>query len=342
MTSATATPTPRLAAADITGARKAAVLLLSMSTDQAAAMLRRLPEREVEEILSEVARLDDIEPTVIDAVFADFATIATAHRHGAAGGAELARRLLSATVGAERAEEMGATIFGRRPFEFLSTLEPRLSAGFLADEHPQTIALVLSNVPSELAADLLRSLPAGFRRDVAVRIATLDRTSPEVLDLIEAHLAERFATVTVDDQRAVGGISALVDLLNRSDDETERAVVEGLREVDEGLADRVRAAMFSFDDLVVLGDREVQQVLRNVDSKDLAIALKGALEAVQDKILRNLSSRAADTLREEIELLGRVRMAAITEARASVMKVVRELEEQGQIVLERAGDDFVD
>lgn len=326
---------------DLAGPRKAAVLLLSLSTEQAAAMLKRLPEHEVETILAEVAQLDDVDPEVMDAVFTDFAAAASTSR-GAAGGTALARRLLATAVGTDRAEVLAETLFGRRPFEFLFALEPRLAAGFLADEHPQTIALVLSRIPSELAAELLKALPDEFRRDVAVRIATLDKTSPEVLELIEAHLAQRFATITVDDQRPVGGISALVDLLSRSDDATEKAVVEGLREVDEGLADQVRAAMFSFEDLTVLSDREVQQVLRGVDSKDLAVALKGAADPVQKKILGNLSSRAADTLREEIELLGRVRMAAIEEARASVMRVVRELEEQGQIVLERAGDDFVD
>ena len=330
---------------ELDGVRKAAVLLMSLSTEQAASMLRRLPDADVESILAEVATLGDVEPTTVDEVFAEFATSASTHRGATNGGAELARTLLLATVGAERAEELAQqmpSLFGHRPFEFLYALEPRLSAGFLADEHPQTIALVLSNISTDLAADLLRALPADFRRDVAVRIATLDRTSPEVVTLIEGHLAERFATITVDDQQVVGGISALVDLLSRSDDETEKAVVEGLREIDAALADRVRAAMFSFEDLVTLGDREVQQVLRSVDSKDLAVALKGAAENVRQKILGNLSSRAAETLREEIELLGRVRLTAIEEARASVMTVVRGLEEQGQIVLERAGDDFVD
>lgn len=340
MSAATATPH-----AELNGARKAAVLLMSLSTEQAASMLRRLPDADVETILAEVATLDDVEPSTVDEVFAEFATSANSHRHSTAGGAELARTLLLATVGSARAEELAQqmpALFGHRPFEFLYAVEPRLSASFLADEHPQTIALVLSNIASDLAADLLRALPAEFRRDVAVRIATLDRTSPEVVSLIEAHLAERFGTITVDDQQVVGGIPALVDLLSRSDDETERAVVEGLREIDAALADRVRAAMFSFEDLVSLGDREVQQVLRSVDSKDLAVALKGAAENVRQKILGNLSSRAAETLREEIELLGRVRMTAIEEARASVMTVVRGLEEEGHIVLERAGDDFVD
>lgn len=177
---------------ELNGARKAAVLLMSLSTEQAASMLRRLPDADVETILAEVATLNDVEPSTVDEVFAEFATSASEHRHATNGGAELARTLLLATVGAERAEELALSmpaLFGHRPFEFLYAVEPRLSAGFLADENPQTIALVLANISTDLAADLLRALPADFRRDVAVRIATLDRTSPEVVTLIEAHLA---------------------------------------------------------------------------------------------------------------------------------------------------------
>lgn len=338
------TPT-MVSIADMPGVRKAAVLLLSLGTEQAAQMLRRLPEAEANEILEEIASLDQVDSRVVNDVIADFASAADDSRGLTSGGADVAGRLLAATVGSERVKEVMAqspNVVGRRPFEFLFSLEPRLSASFLQDEQPRTIALVLSNLPPSLAANLLGEFPTGFRTEVAMRIAVLDKTSPEVLTMIEEHLASRFATITVDEQRRVGGVSALVELLNRADGDTEKAVVDGLREVDAELADRVRLAMFSFDDLVSLGDREVQQILRSVDSKDLAIALKGAAEAVQEKILGNLSSRASDTLREEIELLGRVRMAAVEESRATILRVVRDLEEQGQIVLERAGDDFVD
>jgi len=330
---------------DMSGVRKAAVLLLSLGTEKAAAMLRRLPENEANEILEEIAALESVDESVVDDVIADFADVADHQRGMTAGGTAVASRLLAATVGNERVQEVvdrSPSVVGRRPFEFLFSLEPRLSASFLADEDPRTIALVLSNLPSGLAAELLSEFPSTFRTDVAVRIAVIDKTSPEVLTMIEEHLARRFATIVVADQRKIGGVEALVNLLNRADGDTEKAIVDGLREIDAELADKVRAAMFSFDDLVTLGDRDVQQILRGIDSKDLAIALKGASSEVEQKILGNLSSRAAETIREEVELLGRVRMSAVEEARASVMRVVRDLEEQGQLVLERAGDDFVD
>jgi flagellar motor switch protein FliG len=332
-------------AAELSGARKAAILLMSLGTDRAAAMLRHLSEPEVEEILREIADLDRIDGEVIDDVVADFASAASNKSSMTHGGAEVARQLLVAVMGSDRALTLAQTLpeaSKQLPFEYLHRVQPRLAATFLADEHPQTIALVLSNLPAGLAAQLLAEMPGDFRRDVAVRIATLDRTSPDVVALIDEHLAARFSTILVDDQREIGGIGALVDLLTRSDDETERAVVEGLAEVDEVLAEQVRAALFSFEDLVALPDRAVQQVLRSVDTKDLALALKGGSDAIRDKLLGNLSSRAGETLREEIELLGRVRMSAVEEARNTVLRVVRDLEQQGQIVLERAGDDFVD
>jgi len=340
-----ATMTPEQSVAEMSGARKAAVLLLSLDGDKAVEMLRRLPEGDANAIITEIAAIDSVDATVVDGVIADFAATADGNRGLTAGGAEVASRLLAATVGSERMDELverKPSVVGRRPFEFLFALDPRLSASFLRDENARTIALVLSNLPADLAAGLLREFPADFRTDVAVRIAVLDKTSPEVIGLIEEHLAARFSTISIDDQRDVGGVPTLVDLLTRADGDTEKAVVDGLREVDAELADRVRAAMFSFDDLVSLGDRDVQQILRNVDSKDLAIALKGAAASVQQKILGNLSSRAADTLREEVELLGRVRLSAVDDARASILRVVREMEEQGTLVLERAGDDFVD
>ena len=323
---------------DLSGARKVAILLVSLGTEQAASILRRMSEPDVEEVLREIADLENVDSDLVDSVVADFASNASTHRSFTNGGAQIARNLLVAAVGDDRAaviSERLPEVALRPPFEYLHRVPAYLAATFLTDEHPQAIALVLSNLPAPLAAELLAEFPPEFRRDVAVRIATLDRTSPE-------HLAGRFATITPDDQREIGGVGALVELLTRADDETERAVVEGLMEVDAGLADKVRAALFSFEDLISLPDRAVQQILRSVDSKDLALALKGASGAVSDKLLGNLSSRAAETLREEIELLGRVRAAAVEEARHSVLRIVRELEEQGQIVLERGGDDFVD
>jgi flagellar motor switch protein FliG len=331
---------------ELSGVRKSAVLLLSLGVEHAASVLRCLDETEVAEIMTEIAELDDVDPELVDAVISEFAGDASTFRRTLTGGAEMARHLMSRALGDERADALAERIpgaAGRRVFGFVEHVEPRLAASLLRDEHPQTVALVLANIDSGFAARLLSQLDDDVRRQVAIRIATMDRTTPDVLALVEARLEARFAALSEQiEERPVGGVQALVDLLSKSDESIERAVVESLREHDEVLADRVRAAMFSFDDLTTLDDRAIQQVLRGVDTKDLAIALKGARDAVREKILGNLSSRAGETLREEIELLGRVKVAAVEEARANVLRVVREMEENGQLVLERGSDDFVD
>ncbi len=335
-----------VATPELSGAQKSAVLLLSLGVDHAASVLRCLDESEVAEIMTEIAELDDVAPEIVDLVISEFAGDASTFRRTLTGGADMARHLLARALGDERADALaermpGAT--GRRVFGFVERVEPRLAASLLRDEHPQTVALVLANIDPSFAARLLSQLDDEVRREVAIRIATMDRTTPDVLSLVETRLEARFAALSEEiEERTVGGVQTLVDLLSKSDEAIERAVVESLREHDEVLADRVRAAMFSFDDLTTLDDRAIQQVLRGVDTKDLAIALKGARDAVREKILGNLSSRAGETLREEIELLGRVKVAAVEDARANVLRVVREMEENGQLVLERGSDDFVD
>lgn len=332
-------------AAELSGARKAAVLLMSLGTERAAVVLRRLSEPEVADILLEVAELEDVDAELVDAVMAEFALTAEAHRQGAAGGADLARRMLSASVDADRANVVARRLpqDARPPaFTFLHHVDVPVAAAILAEEHPQAIALVLVHLAPDFAARLLRAMPESLQREVAIRIATLDRTTPEVLEIVEESLTQRFAAIGRNDHQQVGGVEALVAVLARTDEGTEKAIIEGVGEHDATLADRLRAAMFSFEDLVNLDDRAVQQVLRGVDSKDLATALKGASDAVRDKLLSNLSSRAGETLREEIDLLGRVRTAVVEEARARVLAVVREMEEAGTIQLERGGDDFVD
>lgn len=332
-------------AAELSGARKAAVLLMSLGTEQAAVVLRRLSEPEVADILLEVAELEDVDADLVDAVMAEFAVTAEAHRHGAAGGADLARRMLSASVDPDRANVVARRLpqDARPPaFTFLEHVDVPVAAAILSEEHPQAIALVLVHLAPEFAARLLRELPEALQREIAMRIATLDRTTPEVLEIVEESLTQRFAAIGRNDHQQVGGVEALVAVLSRTDETMEKSIIESLGEHDELLADRLRAAMFSFEDLTTIDDRAIQQVLRGVDSKDLATALKGASDTVRDKLLSNLSSRAAETIGEEIELLGRVRSAVVEEARARVLLVVREMQEAGTIQLERGGDDFVD
>jgi flagellar motor switch protein FliG len=330
----------------MTGTQKTAVLMMAMGTERAAKILQSMRESEVTEVMAEVARMADIDEKVVEAVLGEFALIASARRHVAIGGVEVARELLEAAVGDRRAEELFSQLsmsLVSAPFEFLRKADPRLVLGFIRDEHPQTIALVLAYMSSESAALVLSSLPEDMQREVAVRLATMDRTSPDIVANVEASLEKRLSSVLQQgDLSSVGGVQTLVDVLNRSDRATERLIFEGLENHDEMLADEVRSLMFVFEDILTLDDRSVQQVLRQVDSKDLALALKGVREEVKQKILGNISSRAAENLGEEIEMLGAVRLKAVEEAQGAVVRVIRALEEAGQIVLTRSNDEYIE
>jgi flagellar motor switch protein FliG len=213
---------------------------------------------------------------------------------------------------------------------------------FLQDEHPQTIALVLAHMHSDGAAMVLSGLPEQLQRDVAVRVATMDQTSPEIINVVEASLERRLSSVLQQtDLSSAGGVKTLVEMLNRSDRATERLIFEGLESYDEGLADEVRSQMFVFEDIVTLDDRSVQLLLRQIDMKDLALALKGVRPEVREKIMSNVSSRAAENLQDEVERLGKVRLKAVEEAQGAIVRVLRALEESGQIVLARSADEFV-
>jgi flagellar motor switch protein FliG len=229
------------------------------------------------------------------------------------------------------------------PFEFLRRIEPRMLLSFIRDEHPQCIALLLAHMNPDGAALVLSGLPEDEQRDVAVRIATMDKTSPEIIATVEAALHKRLSSVTQQgDMSSAGGVQVLVELLNRSDRGIERLIFERLEEHDPELADEVRSRMFVFEDIITIDDRSVQQILRQVDSKDLALALKGVRDDVRHKVMSNLSSRAAENLEADIEVLGPVRLADVEEAQGKVVKVIRTLEEEGQIVLARASDEFVE
>lgn len=330
----------------MTGAQKVAILLMAMGTERASKVLKTMREAEVTEIMSEVARMSDVDERVVEEVLNEFAITASARQHFAVGGVDVALELLQASVGDRKAEEIFAQLsmtLVSAPFEFLRRADPRLVLGFIRDEHPQTIALVLAYMSSEGAALVLGGLPEELQRDVAVRVATMDRTSPDIIATVEASLERRLSSVLQQgDLSSVGGVQTLVDLLNRSDRATERLIFEGLENHDEELADEVRSLMFVFEDIVTLDDRSIQQVLRQVDSKDLALALKGVREEVKAKIMDNISSRAAENLLEEIEMLGPVRLKAVEEAQGAVVRVIRALEEAGQIVLSRSGEEMID
>lgn len=329
----------------LTGPQKAAMLLVQLGKERSAKVLRSMRDTEVEELMAEVANLDAPDAKSMDDVLVEFVEMATGRLAIGAGGSDFARALLEESLGAQRAAEiMGrlSTARSDRPFDFLRQVDPRQTVTFLQDEHPQTVALVLAHMPSEHAAMVLSGLPEELQGTVAHRIAVMDRTSPEVVRKVEEALERRLSALLHSaSTSASGGVQPLVDILNRSDRATERLILEALETQDAELAEEVRSRMFVFEDLTTLDDRSVQLVLREVDQKDLAVALKGVRGDVRDKILKNMSERAATNLQEEIDLLGPVRLKTVEESQANVVRVIRALEESGQIVLSRGGDEFV-
>jgi flagellar motor switch protein FliG len=330
----------------LTGVQKAAVFLVSVGTTRAAAVLKGMRETEVTEIMAEIARLTDVDSDLVDGVLDEFRVTVEARRFIGQGGVEFARAVLESSLGEAKAAEIFDRLsyaFTAAPFEFLRKADPRQVLSFIRDEHPQTIALVIAHMNPDEASLVLGGLPEDLQRDVAIRVATMDRTSPEIINAVEAALERRLSSVLSQTEMSqAGGVHTLVDLLNRADRTTERLIFEGLEEFDETLADEVRSRMFVFEDIVTLDDKSVQMVLRQVDSKELAMALKGVRPEVRRKILSNLSTRASENLVEEIEMLGAVRLKAVEEAQAGVVRIIRALEEAGQIVLTRSGDEYVD
>lgn len=329
----------------ITGVQKAAVLLLSVGKEQAAKILRNLRENEVTEIMVEVARLQNVDEDVLADVLDEFAVIAEARVHLAQGGVDVARELLEESVGRDKAAEIFENLslpFVAQPFEFLRRADSRQVLRFIQDEHPQTIALVLAHMHADAAALVLGGLPEHVQSDVAVRVATMDRTSPAVIEAVETSLEKRLSSVLQQgDLSSAGGVKSLVEILNRSDRATERHIFESLESEEEALAEEVRNQMFVFEDIASLEDRSVQLLLRQVDQKDLAMALKGVRVEVRDKILSNVSSRASETLVDDMAQLGAVRLKSVEEAQANVVRSLRALEETGQIVVRRSSDEYV-
>lgn len=335
-----------LTTSQLSGAQKAAVLLLQMGKERSAKVLRSMRESEVAEIMAEVARLRNVDSTRVAEVLDEFKEMAEQKISFTSGGLELARSILEETLGESQANEILDRVTQGRlelPFEFLHRADPRQVLSFIENEHPQTITLVLAHMPPERAALVLSGLSEDRQRTVAHRLAVMDRTSPDVIEQVEQVLERRLSSVLQpSEMTAVGGVQSLVDILNRSDRGTERLILETLERNDPELADEVRQRMFVFEDITQLDDRSVQLVLRQVDTKDLAVALKGVRPDVRELILRNMSERASQNLVEEIELLGPVRLKSVEEAQGGIVRVIRALEESGQLVLNRSADEFVE
>jgi flagellar motor switch protein FliG len=330
-------------ALSIGGVRKAAVLLVQLGHESASKVFGHLRDAEVEAISAEITKLQSLTPEEAESVLLEFRDLATARAHIAQGGPDFARALLEQSLGGERAEAIMSRLSAaavQAPLQFLHRADPRQVLSFIQEEHPQVIAIVLAHMPGDKATMVLSALELDRQAEVAHRIAVMDRTSPTIIRQLEMILERKMSSVLQPtDMNAVGGVEPLVDIINRADRATERLIIEGLELRDPELAEEVKSRMFMFEDIVGLDNRAVQLVLRQVETADLAMALKGVSDDVRDKVVGNMSERASTMLLEEVDLLGQVRLRQVEESQQKVIQAIRALEEAGEIVLRRAADD---
>jgi flagellar motor switch protein FliG len=326
----------------LTGAQKAAVVLTQADTTRALRILKAMTEPETVSLLKAMATLPVLSRGDIERVIGEFGELGKVQNTPV-----VARRLLVERLGSTRAEEVLAQLLGPakpHPLLFLNDIDPQQIASFITDEHPQTIAVVLAHLPAPQAAQVLKAMSELLRTDVARRIATMGRVYPEavrhVADVLEQQLSALLregVSVTTD----IGGVSSIVAILNQTDRSSEKQILADLEEADPTLADEIRNELFVFDDIVSLDDRTLQLILRNVVPKDLAVALKNASTELLDTFVRNMSERAAADLTEEIEVLGPTRLSQVEAAQTAVVRIVRQLEVNGEIVLARSDDELV-
>ncbi len=327
---------------DLRGRDKAAILLVVLGPEAAAQIYKHLDEATIELLTLEIANLRQIVPEVKHEVLKEAQEMLMAKEFMSQGGVDYARALLEGALGSERAQEILRRITASlqvRPFDFMRHTDATQVLGFIQGEHPQTVALILSYLTPEQAAAIMGGLPANMQWDVTRRIATMDRITPEVLREVERVLERKLSSVLGQDFTVAGGVDAVVDIINRVDRGTERNIMETLEEKDPDLAEEIKRRLFVFEDIIGLDDRSLQRVLREVDVKDLSLALKGATEELRQKFFKNMSKRAAEMLNEDMQFMGPVRVRDVEESQQKVVNVVRALEDAGEIVIARGGEE---
>ena len=326
----------------LTGRQKAAIFLVSLGSDVSSEIFKHLREDEIEQLTFEIARLDKIEPEDKDKVLMEFQEMMMAQDFIASGGIDYAREVLERALGTQKAIDIVNRLTSSlqvRPFDFIRRTDPSHLLNFIQGEHPQTIALILAYLDAAKAAQILSGLSHQIQADVAKRIATMDRTSPDVLREVERVLERKLSTLASEDYTSAGGIDSIVEVLNQVDRGTEKIIIEALEEEDPELAEEIKKRMFVFEDIVLLDDRSIQKVLREVDTQDLAKALKGVDTEVQEKIFRNMSKRASSLLREDMDFMGPIRLRDVEESQQKIVNIIRKLEEAGDIIVARAGEE---
>lgn len=328
----------------MSGRQKAAVLMISLGPDVASSIYKKLSTEEVEQLTLEIANLRKVDLDQREQVVREFRDIVKAKDYLTMGGIDYAREVLELALGSSEADAILAKLTATlqvKPFHFARKADPNQILSFLQDEHPQTMALVLSYLDAAQAALIISSLPHDLQADVARRIALMNGTSPEVVTEVEQILEAKLSAMGTFDNLQNGGVDAVVKILNGVDRGTEKAILEQLELADPELADEIKKKMFVFDDIVLLDNRSIQRVIRDVEPSDLQLALKVASEEVRQVVFDNMSKRMADTFKEEMEFMGPVRLRDVEDAQQRIVGVIRRLEESGEIVVARPGGDDI-
>jgi flagellar motor switch protein FliG len=325
----------------ISGIRKAAVLLLTLTETEAAAILQRLPAEAVELVSREIASLGQVSTNVRGQVFNEFYNLALANSYLAEGGLEYTKRLLRASLGdnADKIIKQVTQQVQTTPFSFLQKADSENLMAFIQDEHPQTIALILAHLAPNKASEILAGLPAQKQIEVVKRVANMETTNPEVIREVERGLEHRLSDIVSQNFEKTGGVESVAEMLNLADRATEKGIMEGLEVEDPELVENIRRLMFVFEDILLVNDKGIQSVLKEVDNETLTLALKTASEDLKAKIFKNMSERAGKLVREDMQFMGPVRISDVEQAQQKVVDIVRRLEDTGEIAIEGRGGD---
>lgn len=329
----------------LTGVQKAAILFITLGPEASAGIIKKLPEAEIQKITYEIANISSVNAQQREEILGEFIEINKARDYIVEGGVEYARNLLSKALGPQRAKDILERVMEAtqqyRPFSIARKADANQLMNVISNEHPQTIALILCYLQPDKSGQILSALSEDMQSEVAYRIATMNNTSPMVIKEIEKVLDSKLSSVVKSEMTVIGGVDTLVDILNQVDRTTEKNITESLEREDPELAEKVKESMFVFEDIVTLDDVSIQRILREVDAKELALALKGCSDEVANSIFRNQSKRAAAALKEDMEFLGPVRLMDVEKAQQRIVAVIRRLDEAGEIVMTRGGEDAI-
>lgn len=330
---------------EVDGLKKAAILLISLGSETSAKIMKNLPDSYIQKVSYEIANIDYVNPEERDAVINEFIEMSQAREYVIDGGIDYAKNLLNMAIGPQRAKEvidmLNQIQLRERPFNIARKADPQQLTNLLLNEQPQTVALILCYMQPEKAAIILSEFPIELQSEIAERIGTITSTSPAIIEKIEKVIENKFSNYIENDLETVGGVRTLVEILNSVGRSTEKNIIRVLEEKQPELAEEIKASLFTFEDIITLEKGDVQKVLRDVKNDDLALALKGVSDEIKNFIYTNLSTRAVDTLKEDLQFMGPIRLSAVEEAQQRIVTVIRRLDEKGEIYLRRGDSDAI-